>query len=61
MCDGPSRLELLGNGRAFEGLILLALVDFPSDSFVACILPNVVLTMHELEEILWVHVGLELL
>ena len=61
VCDGPSGLELLGEGCAFEGFILLLLVDFSSDSFVACILPYVVLTMHKLEEVLRVHVGLELL
>ena len=52
---------MLGEGCAFEGFILLLLVDFSSDSFVACILPYVVLTMHKLEEVLRVHVGLELL
>ena len=61
MCDGPSRLELLGESCAFEGFILLTLVDLSSDSFVACILLNVVLPMHEFEEVLRVHVGLELL
>ena len=61
MCDGPSGLELLGDSCAFEGFILLTLVDFPCDSFVACILLNVVLTMHEFEEVLRVHIGLELL